>query len=138
MLTVEEALMTRLTGDSTLQTLLGGASRIWHAMEQKTPVNGSITYMKEFVVPSQVLRTQNVEAEVEFYIFHIFHEQYEAVQDRLYRLLHNYRFPTPSDAGIKSCVWEWTGPDEFDEALMCGAKRVRYKLEVIRSAQSPV
>ncbi len=138
MLTVEEALMTRIAADATLQTLLGGSGRIFHAMENQRPVSGCITYLNEFVTPSGSLRAQNVEGEVQFYVFHIYHQQYEAVKDRLYRLLHHYRFPTPADAGIKSCVWEWTGPDEFDEALQCGAKRVRYKIEVVRSAQAPV
>lgn len=143
MQTIDELLMARLTGDNSatgnLQSLLGGSGRIWHAHQLQLPVKGSVTYLSESNVPSAVLRGENLEGQVEFYMFHIFHDQYNAVLDRIYNLLHNYRFPTtPADVAVKSCVWEWTGPDEFDEALECGAKRVRFKIESVRSAQAPI
>jgi hypothetical protein len=137
MLTVEEALMTRLAADTTLQSLLGASGRIYHAMEQKQPVASSITYKSELSVEGD-LAGDVVSYEIQFYMFNIYHQQYERVKERLYSLLHQYRFPTPSDAGIKSCVWEWTGPDEFDEQLQVGVKRLRFRLDVVRSAQAPV
>lgn len=141
MISVEEAIITRLVADNAvtgnLQTLLGGASRIVHALEPRELKVGSITYQCLASVPGD-LRTKNVEVKTEIYQFNIYHHQYEVVADRIYRLLHLYRFSTPSDAGIKSCVWDWEGPDEFDGALKVGLKRVQYKLEVVRSAQSPV
>ena len=137
MLTVKEALMTRLVADATLQTLLGGSGRIYHALEQTEPIASSITYLQETAVEGD-LGGDNVSTHVEFYKFNIYHKQYERVAERLYSLLHQYRFPTPSDAGIKACVWEWEGPDEFDEKLQVGAKRLRFRLSVARSAQAPV
>lgn len=143
MQSIDEILMTRLAGDNSatgnLQTLLGGSGRIWHSHQLQLPIVGCVTYLSESNVPSAVLRGENVEGQVEFYMFHIFHNQYNAVLDRIYNLLHNYRFPTtPGDVAVKSCAWEWTGPDEFDEALECGAKRVRFKIESVRSAQPPI
>jgi hypothetical protein len=135
-LTVKEALMTRLAGDATLQTLLGASGRIYHALEQVEPIASSVTYIQESSIPGD-LQGDNVASHIEFYKFNVYHQQHERVAERIYTLLHQYRFPTPSDAGIKACVWEWEGPDEFDEKLQVGVKRLRFRLSVARSAQAP-
>lgn len=136
MISVEEAIVTRLTGDTTLQNLLGASGHIFHALEHKEPFVNSITYHHLVAIPGML--QDNTMPRQEFYQFTIYHKQYEVVLDRLYRLLHKYRFPTPSDAGIVSCLWDWEGPDEFDEDLLVGRKTVRYKLNVVRQAQAPI
>jgi hypothetical protein len=140
MLTVEEAIVARLAADTTLANLLGasgGDARIYHALEAIQPKTQCVTYMHVTSVPGDI-NGLNVAVQDELYVFNIYHKQYEKVKERIYSLLQNYRFPTPSDAGIKSCVWEWEGPDEFDERLQVGLKRARFRLSVVRSAQAPV
>ena|SRR3990167_1235904 len=137
MKTVEEALMTRLTGDATLVSLLGGSGRIYHAMEKVEPKINSITFMAITSVP-EGLTGDVVMSRREDYMLSIFHNQYEDVLDRIFKLLHMYQFPTPSDAGIVKAMWDWEGPDEFDEDLKVGKKTVRYKFYVVRQAFAPI
>jgi hypothetical protein len=136
-MTVEQALMTRLSADSVLQSLLGGAGRIVHALEKFEPKEGMVSYSNVSSVPGDV-DGLGARTETELYQFNIFADNYEAVKERLFRLLQQYQFPTPSDAGIKSCTMEWVGPDEFDEPLQVGVKRIRFRIEICRSAQEPV
>jgi hypothetical protein len=135
-LTVEEAICSRLAGDATLQSLLGGSGRIFHALEQTQPIVGSITYLNEVNIEGD-LRGDVVSSDTQFYKFNIYHNQYEQIKERVYSLLHQHRFSALSDACVKACVWEWTGPDEFDEKLQVGVKRLRFRLSVVRSAQAP-
>ena len=137
MKTVEEAIMTRLTGNSSLQTLLGGASRIYHALEKVEPKINSVTYMNVTNVPGG-LQQDNLMVREETYMFSIFHNQYEEVMDLIYKLLHLYQFPTPSDAGVIKALWDWEGPDDFDEGLQVGKKTVRYRFQVVRKAFEPI
>ena len=129
--------MTRLTSDTTLQSLLGSSGRIYHALEKVEPFINSITFMNVTTI-SEGLRGDVVSTRREDYVFNIFHPQYEDVLDRLFKLLHQYRFPTPTDAGIIKAMWDWEGPDDFDEALQVGRKTVRYKFYVVRQAFAPI
>ncbi len=129
--------MTRLTADTVLAGLLGGSGRIYHALEKITPQVGSLTYYAVGTLPGDVM-AKNVEVRDEQYMFNVFLDAYEPVLDRVYRLLHQYRFSTPTDAGIAYCTWDWEGPDRFDEDLVCGTKQVRYKIHVIRQALAPI
>ncbi len=137
MTSVEAAIMTRLTGDSVLVSLLGGSGRIYHALEGNAPKVGSLTFMETTSIPA-LLDARNVQVQETYYMLTVFHDQYQDVLDRVYRLLHLYQFPTPSDAGISRVVWDWSGPDGFDEDLKVGRKQVRYKFYVARKAQAPI
>jgi len=138
---VEEAIQTRLTGDSvgndSLQYLLGGSGRVFHAFEQFEPKVGMLTHFYQGGRPGDI-NADSAQTETGIYQFNIFSDTYEAVKERVIRLLQGHQFPTPSDAGIKGCTLEWIGPDEFDEPLKCGVKRMRFKIEICRSAQAPV
>ena len=141
MITVEEQIMTRLTGDNSgsgnLQTLLGGANRIYHAFEKVEPKRSSITYHVVTNIPGDVNADQ-IQTRNEFYQFNIYHKQYEVVLARLRRLLHNYQFPVLSDGVIHGSVWDWEGPDEYDEGLQVGLKHVRYRIFAIEAGQAPI
>ena len=137
-LVVEQALISRLTGDSTLQSLLTGSGRIYHGLEIPIPKVPSVTYINEVNTPLDSFRADIIGPMEEYYRFNVFADNYEAVVERIYRLLHQYSFPALSGMTIKSCVWDWTGPDEFDEKLQVGSKMIRFKIIVIRSAQEPV
>lgn len=130
--------MSRLTGDATLVSLLGGSGRIYKALEKTVPQVNSLTYLHLGAIPTGSLRLKNVESRDETYMFNIFHPQFEVVKDRLYRLLHQYRFTNPSDATIVYSEWDWDGPDRFDEDLMVPTAQVRYKFYVVRQALAPI
>jgi len=139
MKTVEEALLTRLNGDSTLKSLLGnGSDCILHAMEAVYPLAaGTVTYSNVSGGPGGV-NTDDVKTVQELYQFSIFSQNYEAVKERIRRLLEDYPFPALPDGSIKSCILEYVGPDDYDADLRVGVKRIRFKVEICRSAEAPV
>jgi len=135
MTSVEAALMTRLTADSTLQNLLGASGRIRHANENLGAVAaGEVTYSCVSILPGDVSPC----TDVELYQFNIYSNSAGAIRERIRRLLEEYRFPSLTDGVINSCLHEWTGGDEFDTPLQVEVKRIRFKIEVCRSAQTPV
>lgn len=132
---VEKALMTRLTADSTLQNLLGASGRIRHANEAVLPLDaGTVTYSNVSVLPGFV----EFLTDVEIYQFNIYSNKAETIKERIRRLLENYQFPSATDASIKSCTLEWEGGDETDQLLKVEVKRIRFRIAICRPAQAPV
>ncbi len=134
---VADAIFQRLDGDSSLRTLLGGSGRILHAFEPGWPKAGSITYHKTTAGPGGI-DADDVQVVTEFYQFNIYHNRFPLVSALLYRLLHQNRFTPSPEFTIKRCLFDWEGPDEFDEDLKVRRKHVRYKVDFTRSAQSPL
>jgi hypothetical protein len=132
---VEKAIYTRLTGDTTLQNLLGASGRIRHAQENVLPLDaGTVTFTNVSVIPGFV----DFMTDVELYQFNIYSNKAESIRDRIRRLLEGYQFPTPTDVGIKSCMFDWEGGDEFDVPLQVEVKRIRFRIAICRFSQAPV
>lgn len=124
---VETAIVSRLTGDSTLQSLLGGAGRIYHAMESGQAKKPSLTFMLINASPGSI-NSDRVQTMEETYQFMIFADNYVDIAYRLRRLLDGYQFADGSEAGSISAVWESEGADAFDEPLEVGRKDVQFKV----------
>lgn len=137
MKTVEGAIFTRLNSDTTLQTLLGGAGRIYHALEMQGAQKPSITYILVNAVPGKV-NSENARTIVETYMFIVFADGYQDIVARVRRLLDGYRFPATADAGNIKAEFDSEGPDQYDEALSSGRKDFRYRIYVVPKALASI
>lgn len=124
---VEAAIYGRLTGDSTLQSLLGGSGRISHALESGNAQKNSLTFLLLNAEPGYV-NSDRVQTQVESYQLMIFSDKYVDIAYRLRVLLDGYTFADTTEAGGMVCVWDSDGPDLFDEPLQVGRKDVRYRV----------
>lgn len=127
MKTIEEAIYTRLSGDSALATLLTGSGRIHHALEAQQAQKPTLTYLCLLSVPGSI-NSDRVQTMEETYQFIIFAENYPDIAYRLRVLLDGYRFPETSEAGNIRGVWESDDADMYDDALQVGRKDVRYRI----------
>lgn len=134
---LQAKIYSRVNGDSTLQTLLGGSGRFWHGFEPLEPKIGSLSYIQEVVVPGRI-QADNAQSYEQFFMFSIFAQNYNAIAERLYSLLHNYRFSESSDMGAAICMSDWIGPDSFDEGLKCGKKQMRFRVLSVLKPQNPI
>lgn len=134
---IQAKLYSRLTGDITLVNLLGGSGRIYHALEGKEPIAGSLTYMMMPSVPN-ASSADSAQILNQYFQIMIFARNYNAVAERVYKLLENYRFSEPSDAGEPIANLDWIGEDNFDEALKVGRKDMRFRVLVIPKAVAPI
>lgn len=130
-------LYSRVNGDATLQTLLGGSNRFFHGFENNQPKMSSISYVMEVTVPGAI-QADNAQSYVQYFMFSIFANNYNAIAERLYSLLHNHRFAATSDQGGAICMSDWIGPDSFDEDLKCGKKQMRFRVLSVLKPQNPI
>jgi hypothetical protein len=76
-----------------------------------------------------------------FIQFNIFAENYMDVSSRLRQLFDGYRFDIPAnytDVGQARGVFDFEGPDAYDEQLEVQTKQVRYRFFVTPKAWSPI
>lgn len=138
--TVQTALYSRLTADTSsvgLVGLLGAAARILHADEGGIPTAPMLTYRQSLAQPGQSSADRAPINEM-YFEFQIFAVNYNAIAERLYRLLHNHRLGSQNDAGAALGVWVWTSPDQYDEDLKVGRKDLRFRYFVVPKSQAPI
>lgn len=135
--TVQEKIFARVDGDTTLKTILGGNSRIFHGQEGIQPQINSIRYSMVVGVPG-LLQADNVQSEEQYYQFQVYSDRYNAAIKQIRALLDRYRLGETSDAAAPIGVLDWVGPDDFDEGLKCGKKEIRFRVFVISKPLGPV
>ncbi len=76
----------------------------------------------------------------EFYQFDIFSNKHADISFRLKRLLDGHCFSTSglTQAGAVSSIWDWEGPDGYDESLEVMRKSVRFRFFSAIAAQNPI
>lgn len=138
--TIQAAIYSRLTADTGsagIVTLLGSATRIMHALENAVPTVPSLQYF-QFMSNESPSAADKAQINEQFFQFSVYASNYNAIVERLYRLLHNQRLSAPSDAGAALGTWVWSGPDLFDEELQIGRKDVRFRFFVVPKSQAPI
>lgn len=136
MLSVDSALFSRINGDATLQGLLGGANRIFHANEEQLPKAPGIFYKTISTLPGSIDGDQ-VNGQEKIYSLMVFGRISE-MEQRLIQLLHGHTFAASSDAGALQVVFDSSGPELFDEDLQSDYKDVRFRVQVVPMAYAPV
>lgn len=141
---VEQLVYARLINDTEpvngLVALLGNANRILHAYQSADPTVPALTFhvytQSPGVLQGDFMRT------VELFIqFNIFSAHYSDITFRLFKLFNGHCFAVPTNyvqVGQVSCIWDWEGPDGFDEQLEIQRKDVRYRFFVVPKAQNPI
>lgn len=130
-------LYSRVNGDTTLAGLLGGSGRFFHGFENNQPQQSSLSYIMEPSVPGNI-RADNADSFEQYFMFSIFANNYNAIAERLFSLLHKFRFAAASDMGGAISFCEWIGPDSFDEDLKCGKKQMRFRVLTVLKPQNPI
>ena len=136
----ETLIYSRMTGDTGLVTLLGTADKIKFAFQSGEPSVPQLTYFLLSAGPGilvgNFIRTYSL-----IYQFNIFSNQHPDIVFRLKRLFDGTVFSVPSnytELGKLESVWDWEGPDGFDESLEVMRKDVRFRFFAVPKAQSPL
>jgi hypothetical protein len=123
-----------------LVPLLGAADRILHAFQSATPPAPGLTYQVFNSTPG-LLTGDFVRTMIVFIQFNIFANNYPDISFRLKKLFDGYCFTVPggyTQLGTLTSVFDWEGPDGFDEQLQVQRKDVRYRFFAAPKAQSPI
>jgi len=128
------------TGSGSVVGLLGNASRIMHGQQQVIPSAPSLTFSVASAVKGQVPRlTREV-----FVTFQIYSDAYPEIADRISRLFdnhsHNLALISGGNLQVGGCssVFDFEGPDAFDESLEVQRKDLRFRFFVVPKARDPI
>ncbi len=142
---VEQLIYGRLIGDTQatvgLVALLGSTTHIFHAFQNTLPAIPYLTFQVYSQVKGQL--TGNFARSIEVFIqFNIYAINYADIAARLRKLFDGYRFDIPSsnyvDVGQLRGVFDFEGPDGYDEMLEVQFKQVRYRFFVTPKAWDPI
>ena len=129
MATLKEAIITILTADSDLQTLLE------YDVSTKPQV---ILYQNS---PEQIdtpIITYRIGGEAGFLArsiwmdFLVWGGDLKAIHDRVYELLHERNNVVATDWQVKGILFESSGPEIYDENLKVYFQRARYRVVVLK------
>jgi hypothetical protein len=137
---VETLIYSRMTGDSTLVNLCGGTGHIKFAFQSGEPQVPQMTYFMMASTPG-ILVGDFVRSFSELYQFTIFSNQHPDIVARMKRLFDGMVFTVPSnyaELGKLESVFDWEGPDGFDESLEVMRKDIRFRFFAIPKAQNPI
>jgi len=137
---VETLIFSRMTADATLVNLCGGTGHIKFAFQSGEPSVPQLTY---FMVTSNpgILVGDFARTIIETYQFSIFSNQHPDIVSRLKRLFDGMVFTVPSnytELGKLESVYDWEGPDGFDESLEVMRKDIRFRFMAVPKAQNPI
>lgn len=141
---VEQLIYGRLTGDTQatvgLVALLGDTTHIIHTFQDVIPEVPYLTFQVysngKGSLGGNFTRSLDV-----FIQFNVFARNYSDVIARLRKLFDGYRFDVPSDytdVGQLQGVFDFEGPDGYEETLEVETKQVRYRFFVTPKAWNPI
>ncbi len=137
MITIQQKIYSRLTGDTTLQNLLGGSGRIFEGLDADLVKAPCIAFNSLANIPGNI-QGDMVMIDVEVYTFKVFADNNKTIISRMRILMDRYTFAETSEAGGLQCVWDSDGPDLFDEDLKVKRKDTRFRIFSMPKAVGPV
>lgn len=140
----EQLIYARLTGDTQatvgLVALLGTTAHIMHAFQNVIPVVPYLTY--HVFTGGKGLLGGNFTRSLDLvFQFNMFGFNYRDVIMRLRQLFDGYRFDVPgnyTDVGQLRSVFDFEGPDSYNEQLEVPMSLVRYRCFVTPKAWNPI
>jgi hypothetical protein len=131
MATLREAIYTILHTDAqsavagSLGVLLGYHATtkpqcVFFAYPPKEPDLPLVTYM--------VIAEQGFKPRERWFTVTAWGDNFDAVQDRIFDLLHQKIEVTATDFDCKGILFEWAGPDLWDDDLKTYYKQARYRV----------
>jgi hypothetical protein len=137
---VETIIYSRMTGDATLVNLCGGTGHIKFAFQSGEPQVPQMTYYLLSSTPG-LLVGDFARTRILIYNFSIFSNQHPDITARLKRLFDGMVFtvsPALTELGKLESVFDWEGPDGFDESLEVMRKDLRFRFFAAPKAQNPI
>jgi hypothetical protein len=141
---VEQLIYARMTNDTEpvngLLALLGDTTHILHAYQN---IEAELPYLTFHVysVNKGTLGGDFTRSLDVFVQFNAFGPNYADVLNRVRRLFDGYRFDIPNgytDVGQLKGVFDFEGPDGYDEQLEVQTKQVRYRFFVTPMTWAPI
>jgi len=137
----DELIYQRLIGDSGLVNLLQGeVARIGYGFQLQAEDNvPQLRFFQMAGIPGTLVgdfaRTWEYT-----YEFGVWASNYVDIISRLKRLLDGYNFSVTGTAevGAVRSVFDWDGPDQYDEVREVSRKDVRFRFFVVPKAQNPI
>ncbi|QOR55527.1 MAG: hypothetical protein UMS36scaffold28_17 [Phage 59_13] len=138
---LEQLVYARLIADSGLTTMLGGATHVLHGFERQIPKGGDyLTFQIYSGGPGSL--TGDFARSLEIFVqFNIYSKSYATIGNRLRLLFDGYRFDVPTnytDVGAVRGLYDFEGPDGYDESLEVQSKVLRFRFLVTPKAASPI
>ncbi len=141
---VETLVYSRLSGDSQatigLLALLGDATHIVHAFQMIIPEVPYLTF--QIFSQTKGLLGGNFARSIDVFMqFNAYGQNYADVVARLRHLFDGYRFDIPgnfTEVGQCRSVFDFEGPDGYDDQLEVQSKQVRYRFFVTPKAWNPI
>lgn len=141
---LEQLIWGRMTGDTEatngLVALLGTTAHMYHGFQNTVAVIPYLTFQVYSTNKGQLGGDFAQSYEI-FIQFNIFGKNYLDVATRLRRLFDGYRFDIPgnyTEVGQAKGVFDFEGPDGYDEQLEVQTKQVRYRFFVTPKAWNPI
>jgi hypothetical protein len=140
----EQLVYARLIADTEavngIVSLLGDASHIVHGFQDSIPVVPYLTFSVYSTTKGQLGGNFSRSLEV-FMQFDVYASNYSDVVARIRHLFDGYRFDVPAnytDIGQLRGLFDFEGPDGYDETLEVQSKQVRYRLFITPKAWNPI
>jgi hypothetical protein len=141
---VETLVYQRLIADTSspsgIVTLLGSTTRILHGFQVQVPSAPGLTFYTISEAKGMVPRlSRDI-----FVNFSIYAQNYLDIADRLNRLFDNHRHNLSlisggaMQLGGVSSVFDFEGPDGYDESLDVQKKDLRFRFFVVPKARDPI
>ncbi len=141
---IEKLIYGRLTGDTEatigLVALLGDTTHILHGFQDSIPEVPYLTFQVFSQVKGQLGGNFTRSLDV-FIQFNVFGSNYADIIARLRHLFDGYRFDVASnytEVGQLRGIFDFEGPDGYDETLEVQFKQVRYRFFVTPKAWNPI
>ena len=138
---VDDLIYQRMLADQGLLDLLNNESaRIGYGFQVKDTDNSPQLRFFQSVGTPGLLTGDFARTWQYFYQFSVWSSNYVDIISRLKRLFDGYQFTVSgtSEAGAVSAVWDWDGPDGYDEGLEVSRKDVRFRVFISPKAQDPI
>lgn len=137
----DELIYQRMITDTGLVALLNGeTARIGYGFQLNAENNSpQLRFFEMAGVPGML--TGDFARTWEYtYEFGVWSNQYVDIISRLKRLFDGYSFTVTgtTEIGAVRSVFDWDGPDQYDEVREVALKNVRFRFFVIPKAQDPI
>jgi len=141
---IEQLIYGRMTADTAatvgLVALLGAATQIAHAFQLTIPPVPYLTF--QVFSGGKGMATGDFARSLDYFIaFNAFASNYADILARVRHLFDGYRFDVPgsyTEIGSLRSVFDFEGPDGFDEVLETQTKQVRYRFFMTPKAWNPI
>lgn len=143
---LEQLIYSRCVADSAatvgLTVLLGGTTHILHGFERAIPKGGDYLTFQVYSAGPGNLSGDYAARTMEIFVqFNIYSKSYANIANRLRLLFDGYRFDVPTnytDVGSVRGLYDFEGPDGYDESLEVQSKVLRFRFLVVPKAAAPI